>query len=84
MRAMGAHHGLSPVLDVARDPRWGRIEETFGEDPYLVARMGIAFVEGLQGADLTEGVVATGEALRRVCASEGGLNWAPPHLPPGS
>ena len=82
MRAMGAHHGLSPVLDVARDPRWGRIEETFGEDPYLVARMGIAFVDGLQGADLTEGVVATAKHFVGYGASEGGLNWAPPHLPP--
>ena len=82
MRAMGAHHGLSPVLDVARDPRWGRTEETFGEDPYLVARMGTAFVEGLQGADLTEGVVATAKHFVGYSASEGGLNWAPPHLPP--
>jgi beta-glucosidase len=82
MRAMGAHHGLSPVLDVARDPRWGRTEETFGEDPYLVARMGIAFVEGLQGAALTEGVVATAKHFVGYGASEGGLNWAPPHLPP--
>ena len=82
MRAMGAHHGLSPVLDVARDPRWGRTEETFGEDPYLVARMGIAFVEGLQGDDLTEGVVATAKHFVGYSASEGGLNWAPPHLPP--
>ncbi len=81
MRAMGAHHGLSPVLDVARDPRWGRTEETYGEDPYLVARMGTAFVEGLQGADLTEGVVATAKHFVGYSASEGGLNWAPPHLP---
>ncbi len=49
MRAIGAHQGLSPVLDVCRDPRWGRIEETFGEDPHLVAMMGNAFVRGLQG-----------------------------------
>src|SRR4029079_10352638 len=46
MRAIGAHQGLSPVLDVCRDPRWGRTEATFGEDPYLVARMGMAFVRG--------------------------------------
>ena len=81
MRAMGAHHGLSPVLDVARDPRWGRTEETYGEDPYLVARMGTAFVEGLQGADLTQGVIATAKHFVGYSASEGGLNWAPPHLP---
>ncbi len=80
MRAMGAHHGLSPVLDVARDPRWGRTEETFGEDPYLVARMGTAFVEGLQGTDLTKGVAATAKHFVGYSASEGGLNWAPPHM----
>lgn len=48
-RARGVHQVLSPVVDVARDPRWGRIEETFGEDPYLVGEMGVASVEGLQG-----------------------------------
>jgi beta-glucosidase len=48
-RARGAHQALTPVLDVARDPRWGRVEETFGEDPYLVSRMGIAAVRGFQG-----------------------------------
>ena len=51
----GAHQGLGPVLDVCRDPRWGRLEETFGEDPYLVGRMGVAFVRGLQGDDLRDG-----------------------------
>jgi beta-glucosidase len=50
MRARGVTQGLTPVVDVARDPRWGRIEETFGEDPYLVGEMGVAAVEGLQGA----------------------------------
>lgn len=49
VRARGVHQVLSPVVDVARDPRWGRIEETFGEDPYLVSEMGVAAVEGLQG-----------------------------------
>jgi beta-glucosidase len=48
-RSRGAHQALTPVVDVARDPRWGRVEETFGEDPYLVSRMGIAAVRGLQG-----------------------------------
>lgn len=80
MRAVGAHQGLSPVLDVCRDPRWGRTEETFGEDPYLVACMGVAFVRGLQGDDLRSGVVATGKHLVGYGASEGGLNWAPAHL----
>jgi beta-xylosidase len=82
MRAVGAHQGLSPVLDVCRDPRWGRTEETFGEDPYLVARMGVAFVRGLQGGDLRSGVVATAKHLVGYGASEGGLNWAPAHIGP--
>ena len=81
MRAVGAHQGLSPVLDVCRDPRWGRTEETFGEDPYLVASMGVAFVRGLQGADLRDGVVATAKHFAGYGASEGGMNWAPPHIP---
>jgi beta-glucosidase len=49
VRARGVHLVLSPVVDVARDPRWGRIEETFGEDPFLVGELGVAAVEGLQG-----------------------------------
>ena len=82
MRAVGAHQGLSPILDIARDPRWGRTEETFGEDPYLVARMGVAYVRGLQGQDLHEGVMATGKHFAGYGVSEGGMNWAPPHLNP--
>jgi beta-glucosidase len=50
IRARGVTEALTPVVDVARDPRWGRIEETFGEDPYLVGELGVAAVEGLQGA----------------------------------
>jgi beta-glucosidase len=80
MRAMGAHQGLSPVLDVCRDPRWGRTEETFGEDPYLVARMGMAFVRGLQGDDLASGVIATAKHFVGYAAPEGGMNWAPAHI----
>lgn len=49
VRARGVPYVLSPVVDIVRDPRWGRIEETFGEDPYLVSEMGVAAVEGLQG-----------------------------------
>ncbi|HTY01254.1 MAG TPA: glycoside hydrolase family 3 N-terminal domain-containing protein [Bacteroidota bacterium] len=49
VRERGAHQALTPDIDVARDPRWGRVEETFGEDPYLVSRMGIAAVRGFQG-----------------------------------
>ena len=48
-RVRGAHHALTPVVDVAREPRWGRVEETYGEDPYLVSRLGIAAVKGFQG-----------------------------------
>jgi beta-glucosidase len=77
LRRAGAHQGLSPVLDVARDPRWGRTEETYGEDPYLVARMGTEFVLGLQA----EGVVATAKHFVGYGASEGGMNWAPARLP---
>ncbi len=81
MRAVGAHQALAPVLDVARDPRWGRTEETFGEDPYLVARMGTAYVRGLQGDSLRSGIAATGKHFVGYGAPEGGLNWAPAPLP---
>ncbi|MCC7207178.1 MAG: glycoside hydrolase family 3 C-terminal domain-containing protein [Anaerolineae bacterium] len=81
MRSVGAHHALAPVLDVARDARWGRVEETFGEDPYLIARTGIAYVKGLQGPDLRAGIVATAKHFVGYGASEGGMNWAPPHIP---
>src|SRR5262245_51417912 len=82
MRAVGATHTLAPVLDVARDPRWGRLEETFGEDPWLIAQMGMAYVRGVQGARLSEGVLATGKHFVGYGASEGGMNWAPAHLGP--
>jgi beta-glucosidase len=81
MRAVGVHHGLAPVLDIARDPRWGRTEETFGEDPYLTSCMGISYVRGLQGEDWSDGVMATGKHFVGYSASEGGLNWAPAHIP---
>ena len=48
-RSRGTHQALTPVVDVAREPRWGRVEETYGEDPYLVSRLGIAAVRGFQG-----------------------------------
>jgi beta-glucosidase len=82
MRAVGAHQGLSPVLDVCRDPRWGRTEETFGEDPYLVSRFGVAFTRGLQGPSLRSGVVATLKHFVGYGASDGGMNWAPAGIPP--
>jgi len=82
MRAVGAHQGLAPVLDICRDPRWGRAEETFGEDPYLVSRMGVAFILGLQGETLRDGVIATAKHFVGYGASEGGMNWAPAQIPP--
>jgi len=82
MRTVGAHQGLSPVLDVVRDPRWGRNEETFGEDPYLVASMGVAYVRGLQGSNFREGIIATPKHFAAHGFSEGGRNQAPVHVPP--
>ncbi|GIL13387.1 MAG: beta-glucosidase [Chloroflexota bacterium] len=82
MRAVGAHQALAPVLDIARDARWGRVEETFGEDPYLVARLGAAYIKGLQGEDLKTGIVATAKHFVGYGLSEGGMNWAPAHIPP--
>ncbi len=60
MLAVGARQTLAPVLDVTRDPRWGRAEETYGEDPYLASRIGVAYVRGFQGEVLARGVAATG------------------------
>lgn len=80
MRAVGAHHALAPVLDVARDPRWGRIEETYGEDPFLISNIGLAYIKGLQADELRQGVVATGKHFAAHALPEGGLNWAPVHV----
>jgi beta-glucosidase len=80
MLAVGARLCLAPVLDVARDPRWGRTEETYGEDPYLAARLAVAYVRGLQGESLAGGVVAAAKHFVGYGVSEGGLNWAPAHL----
>lgn len=82
MRAVGARLGLAPVLDVARDPRWGRVEETYGEDPVLAGMLGAAYVRGLQTDDLRGGVVATGKHFLGYAMSEGGRNWNPVHLGP--
>jgi len=80
MLAIGARQALAPVLDICRDPRWGRIEETYGEDPYLATVLGVAYVRGIQGPDLSEGVVATAKHLVGHGLSEGGLNQAPVHI----
>jgi beta-glucosidase len=81
LRAVGAHHALAPVLDIARDARWGRMEETYGEDPFLVSALGTAYVRGLQGDDLKQGIAATAKHFVGYAASEGGMNWAPAHIP---
>ena len=73
MRRLGVHQGLAPVLDVIRDLRWGRVEETIGEDPYLVGTIGSAYVRGLESA----GVVATLKHFVGYSASRGGRNLAP-------
>jgi len=79
-RLRGAHQALTPVVDVARDPRWGRVEETFGEDPHLVSRMGVAAVRGFQGDATFKGktrVIATLKHFAAHGAPESGLNCAP-------
>ena len=79
-RARGTHQALTPVVDVARDPRWGRVEETFGEDPYLVARLGVAAVRGFQGdATFTDKrrVAATLKHFAAHGQPESGTNCAP-------
>ena len=78
MRAAGVHQGLAPVLDVARDPRWGRVEETIGEDPYLVGTIGTAYVPGLQST----GVHATLKHFAGYSASRAGRNMAPVSIGP--
>ena len=82
MMAVGARQNLAPVLDVARDPRWGRVEETYGESPYLCGRMGAAYVGAIQTDDLAGGVVCTGKHFLGYAASMGGRNQAPVHLGP--
>lgn len=80
MRSAGMHLALAPLMDVTRDPRWGRVEETYGEDPYMVSSMSTSFVTGLQGKSLKDGVAATGKHFVGYGASEGGMNWAPAHI----
>ncbi len=80
MLLTGARHALAPVLDIARDPRWGRIEETYGEDPYLAAELGCAYIEALQGPDLADGVIATAKHMVGHGLAEGGMNQAPAHI----
>lgn len=74
MYAVGFRQALSPVLDVARDPRWGRTTETYGEDPALIAAMGSAFVRGIQSEDIREGTLATAKHFVGHGITEGGIN----------
>ncbi|MCG8371900.1 MAG: glycoside hydrolase family 3 C-terminal domain-containing protein [Balneolales bacterium] len=79
-RARGGHQALTPVVDVARDPRWGRVEETFGEDPFLVAQMGVAAVKGFQGdASFNDKkrVIATLKHFAAHGEPESGMNCGP-------
>src|SRR5690606_30872432 len=85
VRARGVHLVLSPVVDVARDPRWGRIEETFGEDPFLVGEPGVAAVQGLQGVGVGRKVrpgrvMATLKHMTGQGRPESGINVAPAQL----
>lgn len=75
MMQIGYRQALSPVLDVAREHRWGRVGETYGEDPYLASAMGTAFVLGLQG-DITNGAAATGKHFLGYATSERGYNMS--------
>jgi len=70
-RLRGAHQALSPVVDVARDPRWGRVEETYGEDPYLAGEMGVAAVKGFQG----DGTFKNGEHVVATLKHMAGHGW---------
>jgi beta-glucosidase len=82
-RCRGTHQALTPVVDVARDPRWGRVEETYGEDPYLVSRLGVAAVLGFQGDRTFQGkknVVATLKHFAAHGQPESGMNCAPVNI----
>ena len=83
MRARGATLALAPVVDVARDPRWGRIEETYGEDPYLVGEIGLAAIRGFQGTTLPlapDKVMVTLKHLTGHGQPESGTNVAPAQI----
>ena len=82
-RSRGAHQALTPVVDVAREPRWGRVEETFGEDPYLVAQFGMAAVRGFQGDGTfcdKKRVMATMKHFAGHGQPESGMNCAPANV----
>lgn len=74
MTRVGVRQALSPNMDIALDPRWGRTHETYGEDPYLVAALSVAFTQGLQSEDLRAGVIATAKHFVGYSHPEGGIN----------
>jgi beta-glucosidase len=82
MRARGIDMCLGPVLDLAREPRWGRIEEDMGEDPYLTGQMGLAYVQGMQGDSLATDhtIIAEPKHFAGHGSPEGGLNTSPVHI----
>jgi len=82
MRARGIHMCLGPVLDLAREPRWGRVEENFGEDPYLTGKMGLAVVKGMQGESLASDhtIIAEPKHFAGHGSPERGLNMHPLHI----
>lgn len=82
MRAAGVGMVLAPVLDVAREPRWGRVEEDFGEDPYLTGQLGLAYVQGAQGESLASDHTVIAEPKHFVGhgSPESGLNTSPVHI----
>ncbi len=82
MARMGVRQALSPLADVARDPRWGRVEETYGEEPYLVGSMATAFIRGLQNADPEAPLVAAMKHFIGYGASDGGRNTDAAHIGP--
>jgi len=84
-RASGIHITFAPMLDIARDARWGRIAESFGEDPYLVSQMGVAMIDGFQTNDLSavDSLGATAKHFFGYGAVEGGRDYNSTNIPPG-
>lgn len=82
MLSTGVRRALSPVMDIARDPRWGRVAETYGEDATLCAAMSVAFTKGLNGEDLENGVAATGKHFLGYAMGEAGLNGGSSSISP--
>ena len=83
VRARGGHHVLAPVIDVTRDPRWGRTEETMGEDPYLISRLAVAQIKAYQGNGIYLGKKNVATTLKHFGIhgqSEGGVNVAPSNI----